>query len=205
MATFTKISDLPTTSSLSDSDKFIVETSTGTKACSRSVLREATVITKEDVGLGNCDNTSDINKPISTATQAALDAITTSYLPSATAATTYLSQTDAASTYLTQNNASGTYLSKTDAATYYITQESAGSLFVTQTEAASVYVTATEAANTYLTTTAAASTYATPSDITSGITTSTYTVLTTDTQTITGAINELNGLVAGVETLLSQV
>jgi len=30
-------------------------------------------VTKTDVGLGNVDNTSDIDKPISTATQAALD------------------------------------------------------------------------------------------------------------------------------------
>lgn len=30
-------------------------------------------VTKAQVGLGNCDNTSDLNKPISTATQAALD------------------------------------------------------------------------------------------------------------------------------------
>lgn len=30
-------------------------------------------VTKSQVGLGNCDNTSDLNKPISTATQAALD------------------------------------------------------------------------------------------------------------------------------------
>lgn len=32
------------------------------------------VVTKAQVGLGNCDNTSDLDKPISTATQAALDA-----------------------------------------------------------------------------------------------------------------------------------
>lgn len=32
------------------------------------------VVTKADVGLGNADNTSDVNKPISTATQTALDA-----------------------------------------------------------------------------------------------------------------------------------
>ena len=32
------------------------------------------VLTKSDVGLDNCDNTSDLNKPISTLTQAALDA-----------------------------------------------------------------------------------------------------------------------------------
>lgn len=34
----------------------------------------AVVLTKSDVGLGNVDNTADINKPISTATQTALDA-----------------------------------------------------------------------------------------------------------------------------------
>lgn len=33
-------------------------------------------VTKAQVGLGNVDNTSDVNKPISTATQSALDAIT---------------------------------------------------------------------------------------------------------------------------------
>jgi hypothetical protein len=33
----------------------------------------AVTLTKTDVGLGNCDNTSDLNKPISTATQTALD------------------------------------------------------------------------------------------------------------------------------------
>ena len=32
-----------------------------------------TIATKTDVGLGNVDNTSDANKPISTATQTALD------------------------------------------------------------------------------------------------------------------------------------
>ena len=32
------------------------------------------VVTKAQVGLGNCDNTSDLSKPISTATQTALDA-----------------------------------------------------------------------------------------------------------------------------------
>ena len=35
----------------------------------------AVVLTKSDVGLNNVDNTSDLNKPISTATQAALDTI----------------------------------------------------------------------------------------------------------------------------------
>jgi len=44
----------------------------------RLTLRKAgeylkTLLSKEDVGLGNVDNTSDIDKPISTATQQALD------------------------------------------------------------------------------------------------------------------------------------
>lgn len=223
MTTFTKISDLPVTTTLTDSDKFIVETLTGTKACSRSVLREETTITPEDIGLGNVDNTSDLDKPISTATQTALDAITASYLPSTTAATTYLSQTDAASTYLTQNNASGTYLSKTDAATYYINQESAGSLFVSKTEATTVYatkteisdmLTETEAGSVYATKTemgsmlpsaTAATVYATKTEAEQNVTTNTFTVLTTTTKTVAGAINELNGIVSGVETLLSQI
>lgn len=33
----------------------------------------AVVVTKSDVGLGNADNTSDANKPVSTATQTALN------------------------------------------------------------------------------------------------------------------------------------
>ena len=199
MTDFTKISDLSVASSLSDNDKFIVETSTGTKACTRSALREAVQITKEDVGLGNCDNTSDLNKPISTATQTALnakvDTSTYSTFVSTTLPTTYLSQTDAASTYLAKNTASGTYLSKTDAANYYITQESAGSLFVTQTEAGSILLSKTEAG----------SVYATKTEATQNITTNTFTVLATTTKTVTGAINELNTLVSGVETLLSQI
>lgn len=32
-------------------------------------------ITKADIGLGNVDNTSDVDKPVSTATQTAIDAI----------------------------------------------------------------------------------------------------------------------------------
>lgn len=34
-------------------------------------------VTKAQIGLGNCDNTSDLNKPISTATQSALDSLST--------------------------------------------------------------------------------------------------------------------------------
>ena len=38
-----------------------------------ATLKTDLVLVKADVGLGNVDNTSDLNKPISTATQAALD------------------------------------------------------------------------------------------------------------------------------------
>jgi hypothetical protein len=59
----------------------------GTKAPSANPTFTGTVsgITSAMVGLGNVDNTSDANKPVSTATQAALDA----KLASATAASTY--------------------------------------------------------------------------------------------------------------------
>ncbi len=44
-------------------------------------------VTKSQVGLGNCDNTSDANKPVSTATQTALDAKQVINLPITTLAT----------------------------------------------------------------------------------------------------------------------
>lgn len=52
-------------------------------------LKTAMSFVKADVGLGNVDNTSDLAKPISTATQAALDL----KLAIATAASTYVPQT----------------------------------------------------------------------------------------------------------------
>ena len=66
----------------------------GTKAPIASPTFTGTVsgITKSMVGLGNVDNTSDTSKPISTATQTALDA----KLASATAATTYETITNVA-------------------------------------------------------------------------------------------------------------
>lgn len=209
MTTYTKISELPVVTSLTDDDKFIVETATGTKAVQRSILREATSITKDDIGLGNVDNTSDLDKPISTAVQAALG----SYTPTTTLASTYLTQSSAGSIYVTQTSASGTYLSKTDAATYYETKGNAGSIYATKTEmssmlpsatAATVYATKTEASS-LLPSATAATVYATKTEATENITTNTFTVLTTTTKTVTGAINELNGLVSGVETLLSQI
>lgn len=44
-----------------------------TGAITASALKSALSLTKADVGLGNVDNTSDANKPISTAVQSALD------------------------------------------------------------------------------------------------------------------------------------
>jgi hypothetical protein len=51
-----------------------VNTITGVKGDAETDYRTGNVnITKENIGLGNVDNTSDLDKPISTATQAALD------------------------------------------------------------------------------------------------------------------------------------
>ena len=55
------------------------------KTLTSPAINTPTGITKSDVGLGNVDNTTDSNKPISTATQTALDL----KLASATAASTY--------------------------------------------------------------------------------------------------------------------
>jgi len=55
------------------------------KTLTSPVINTPTGITKSDVGLANVDNTTDANKPVSTATQTALDL----KLASATAASTY--------------------------------------------------------------------------------------------------------------------
>jgi hypothetical protein len=55
------------------------------KTLTSPVINTPTGITKSDVGLANVDNTTDANKPVSSATQTALDL----KLASATAATTY--------------------------------------------------------------------------------------------------------------------
>ena len=50
------------------------ETGSGTRdIVTTSQLKADMSLTKSDVGLGNVNNTSDANKPISTATQTALD------------------------------------------------------------------------------------------------------------------------------------
>lgn len=72
MTQFKKISELDLVTTISDTDLFIVETTNGTKSVKIETFKQNDV-TKEDVGLGNCDNTADVNKPISLATQEALD------------------------------------------------------------------------------------------------------------------------------------
>jgi len=62
------------------------------KTLTSPVINTPTGITKTDVGLANVDNTTDANKPVSTATQTALDL----KLASATAATTYETITNVA-------------------------------------------------------------------------------------------------------------
>jgi hypothetical protein len=67
-----------------------VATLTGTQTLTNKTLTSPAIntptgITKTDIGLANVDNTTDANKPVSTATQTALDL----KLASATAATTY--------------------------------------------------------------------------------------------------------------------
>jgi hypothetical protein len=62
------------------------------KTLTSPVINTPTGITKSDVGLANVDNTTDANKPISSATQTALDL----KLTSATAATTYETITNVA-------------------------------------------------------------------------------------------------------------
>ena len=75
-----------------------ITTALGTKAPIASPTFTGTVggITKSMVGLANVDNTTDANKPVSTATQTALDL----KLDSSTAASTYLTQALASTGYV---------------------------------------------------------------------------------------------------------
>lgn len=66
-----------TTKAASTAHVFAERSNTATltnKTLTAPVINSPTGIVKGDVGLGNVDNTSDVNKPISTATQTALDA-----------------------------------------------------------------------------------------------------------------------------------
>ena len=75
-------------------DTTLLVTTTGTQTLTNKTITTPAGLVKGDVGLGNVDNTSDANKPVSTATQTALDL----KLASATAATTYAPLASAALT-----------------------------------------------------------------------------------------------------------
>jgi hypothetical protein len=66
------ITGLPNASTLTGSERVPMDQSGTTVDAAASAI--AALATKATVGLGNCDNTSDANKPVSTATQTALDA-----------------------------------------------------------------------------------------------------------------------------------
>jgi len=62
-----------TTSVHGIADTSILVTTTGSQTLTNKTITSPTGLVKADVGLNNVDNTSDANKPVSTATQAALD------------------------------------------------------------------------------------------------------------------------------------
>jgi hypothetical protein len=66
-------------------DTSLLVTTTGTQTLTNKTITTPAGLVKSDVGLGSVDNTTDANKPVSTATQTALDL----KLASATAASTY--------------------------------------------------------------------------------------------------------------------
>ena len=67
----TTITGLPNASALSGTERVPMDQGGVTVDAAASAI--AALATKATVGLGNADNTSDLNKPVSTATQAALD------------------------------------------------------------------------------------------------------------------------------------
>jgi len=71
-----KISELNTATTIYDADDLAVVQDGETKQANASTVKAYVKdgLSKSDVGLGNVDNTSDANKPISTATQTALNA-----------------------------------------------------------------------------------------------------------------------------------
>lgn len=82
-------------------------------------LSENVTVTKADVGLGNVDNTRDTDKPISTATQGALDAIN-GKIPTQASSTNQLADKDFVNSSI---NAS---------AAFYITSNASGDAFATK-------------------------------------------------------------------------
>lgn len=74
-------SDLTTIAALTPTtDNFMVAAASAWASRTPAQAKTALSLVKGDVGLGNVDNTSDVNKPISTATQTALNSLTASLL-----------------------------------------------------------------------------------------------------------------------------
>ena len=96
---------------LEKADKTELNTHTGNKSNPHSV-------TKSQVGLGNVDNTSDINKPISNATQTALNN-KLDVNGTAVKATADGSGNNIVNTYLTKSSASSTYAAKSNSLAGY--------------------------------------------------------------------------------------
>lgn len=151
----------------------------------------AVVLAKGDVGLGNVDNTSDADKPISTATQAALDekanvattlagyGITDAYTKSevdAKVSSVYRFKGSVASfsALPTTGNVTGDVWNVEDTGSNYAWDGTAWDKlsetvdltpYLTKTEAASTYLTIADATSTYLAKTDAATTYATKDEL----------------------------------------
>jgi len=124
MTEYIKISDLQRASTVTDNDLFVIETAQGTKAIDRASFKTAMEnVSKADVGLGNCDNTADLDKPISTATQTALNA-----KADTSALSNYLTTADAEELYAPKSGLSSTYLSKIEAIAYYVSKDNWTSL-----------------------------------------------------------------------------
>lgn len=149
MTEFKKISELDRINSLRDTDLFVVETLTGTKAITRSAFKdEANMPTKEDIGLSNVDNTSDLDKPISNATQSALDEkVGYSELNN------YLTIATAEDTYLTKDEASGVYFSKDEFSQElgYFRDEISGEISNIRSQMNEDFLKVEDATNTYVT------------------------------------------------------
>ena len=151
----------------------------------------AVVLAKGDVGLGNVDNTSDADKPISTATQAALDekaniattlagyGITDAYTKTevdAKVASVYRFKGSVASfsALPTEGNVTGDVWNVEDTGSNYawdgtkwdkLSETVDLTPYLTKTEASSTYLTIANAASTYLAKTEAATTYATKDEL----------------------------------------
>lgn len=128
MTEYKRISEIDRVNTVTDDDLFIIETAQGTRVINRAAFKtEVEEITKGDIGLGNVDNTADLDKPISNATQEALDAkVDTASFN--TALNDYMTKEEANDTFAAKAGMAGTYLSKLEATAYYVSRSDFTSL-----------------------------------------------------------------------------